>query len=138
MPKNPCISLDNVKDLTAEERKLVEGIIATQGMNKGRLRASAPINPGRRPTAPQGDVKYVWRMVAFQVSTNPQHWCMPVCADFDIDVPSDLVADGVKYDKTHHCRNAKAKVLNNLVDRIVNTIPKEQWHGINRWRGILG
>jgi hypothetical protein len=131
MPKNPCINLDNVKDLTAEERKLIEGIIATQGMNKGRLRAAAPVSPGRRPTAPQGDVKYVWRMVAFQVSTNPQHWCMPVCADFDIDSPTRGV-EGVRY------RAERAKVLNNLVDRIVNTIPKEQWHGINRWRGILG
>jgi len=131
MPKNPCINLDAVKDLTDEERKLVEGIIATQGINKGCLRASAPNDPVRRPTAPQGDVKYVWRMVAFQVSRNPQHWCMPVCADFDIDSPLRGV-EGVRY------RAARAKVLDNLVDRIVNTIPKEQWHGINRWRGILG
>jgi len=124
MPKNPCINLVNVKDLTDEERLLAEAIIATQGLNKGRLRASPPASA-------QGDAKYVWRMVAFHVSTNPQHWCMPICADFDIDSPVRGV-EGVRY------RAARSKALDNLVDRIVNTIPKEQWHGIRRWRGLLG
>lgn len=123
MATNPTINVDSIKDLTDEERAMVNLLVAGKGKNQGRLRASAP--------APRGDVKYVWRMVAFQLSTNPQHWCMPVCADFDIDSPVRGV-EGARY------RNERAKVLNKLVDKVVDSVPKEQWHGIRRWRGILG
>lgn len=43
--------------------------------NKGKLRASKPKD---------GVAAYVWRMVAFSLSTNPQHHCMPMTADFGI------------------------------------------------------
>lgn len=123
MATNPKLDVDRIKDLTTEERFLAELLIASKGKNAGRLRASAPL--------PTGDAKYVWRMVALHLSTNPQHWCLPICAVFDIDSPVRGV-EGVRY------RNERAKVLDKLVDKVVDSVPKEQWHGIRRWSGLLG
>ena len=116
----PTINLDAIS-LTADERALVEPIIANKGKNKGKLRASKPANAG--------EAAYVWRMVAFQISPIPAHHCMPVCADFDINVPESLSST----DRYHYRRN-RAKELGDLADKIVNTIPKDEWHGIARWR----
>lgn len=47
---------------------------------QGAIRASAPKN---------GNAKYVWRMVAFAVSTDPKQHCMPCTADFGVVPPAD-------------------------------------------------
>ena len=44
----------------------------------GEIRASKPKD---------GNAAYVWRMVAFSVSTISRHHCMPVTADFGVVVP---------------------------------------------------
>jgi hypothetical protein len=46
--------------------------------NKGVIRRSKPKD---------GNAAYVWRMVAFSVSTDPKQHCMPMTADFDVSVP---------------------------------------------------
>ena len=130
--QNPVIDLDRVADLTAEEREIARLIVGREG----RLRASKPtidyrVVQGqytrvREATNPvQGRAAYVWRMVAFQISVNPKHHCMPCTADFDIPV-----ADYAE-------RRAESKRLDGLVDRIVNSVPKREWHGISRWHGAF-
>ncbi len=68
---------------------------------KGRLCSSKPKD---------GAAAYVWRHVAFSLSTNPQHHCMPVTADFGItektipeswlpEAPDDYVKE--KAEKTY-------------------------------------
>jgi len=124
--------------LTDAERELAEGIVATRGKNAGRLRASKPPVERVRSTETYGkhgfyhrwqikggETAYVWRMVAFYISPINQHHCMPVMADCDL--PAD------DFDE----RMALAKELDKVVDKIVNTVPVEQWHGVARWRGLV-
>lgn len=126
--------------LSESERELAEGIIATRGPNEGRLRASKPPVERKRVDArgPQGggpyykktvieggETAYIWRMVAFYVSPKRQHHCMPVTADFDL--PAD----------DFDTRRELAERLDDIVDKIVDTVPKEQWYGVARWRGLI-
>lgn len=124
-------------NLSESDAAIAQGIIATRGENKGRLRASAPkvavtgkvegyfgsmVNAYNQQEA---ESYYVWRMVAFYVSPMSQHHCMPVMDDQYL---------GGSYD----ARKARAKELDKLVDAIVNTIPRSQWHGVTRWGRALG
>ena len=89
----------------------------------GALRSSKPKH---------GEAAYVWRMVAFSISTNPQHHCMPMGADFDIDIKD---ANG-RWD-IKAVRN-RTKELDVLVNSIVNNVPKSQWNGVIRWGQAFG
>lgn len=130
MPK-----LDFLKDiLTADEYELARGIVATRGKNKGCLRASKPpvkrhdlgVNPDSKLgfhlwQIDGGDTAYIWRMVAFFASPISQHNCMPCTADFDVN------------GDTYQDRLARMKEL----DKIMDHIPAERWHGVARWQGLL-
>lgn len=86
-----------------------------------------------RSTKPKdGEAAYVWRMVAFNVSPNRQHQCMPMTADFDM--PDHYWGD----DGAAKRRRARCKELDVLVDALVKAVPKEQWHGVRRWGHALG
>lgn len=126
MKTYPAINLDSLKQiLSPENYAIAEAIVTTQGRHKGCLRSSKPKNNSK--------AAYVWRMVAFQISPNPQHHCMPVCADFDL---YDVFA---KEDQNYKVVNQLAKQLDKeVVDPITNTVPKEQWYGIMRWGRALG
>ena len=69
---------------------------------------------------------YVWRMVVFAVSDNPQHQCVPVCADMDLPI------------EDHNERRALCKTLDALADRIVNLFPPTEWAGTIRWGQAYG
>lgn len=128
----------NGNPLSAEHQQIVRGIVANQGVNRGRLRAAKPkITYGqivvkgrtlREPNAIQGKTAYVWRLVAFQLSSNPQHQCLPILADFDLPY-AEFGSEEQK--------NLKQE-LENLVDIIVNSVPKSQWAGVRRWARALG
>lgn len=79
-----------------------------------------------------GKAAYVWRMVCFQVSPKPQHHCMPVTANFDLPA----------YDENGKWSCSVSRImekeLDKLVDVIVDSIPKTQWHGISRWGKAFG
>lgn len=122
----PTINLD-AANLSDAERTLCSPIVASKGKNKGKLRASKPTE--------SGDAAFIWRMVAFQVSPIPQHHCLPMCADFDIEVPADMEATAERF----QWRRNRAKELNAVAEKIVDTIPKDQWHGVQRWhRAFFG
>jgi len=72
-----------------------------------------------------GRAAYIWRMVAFQISTNHRHHCMPCTADFDL--PGTCAES-----------RAEAKALDDVVASIVDSVPKEQWHGVLRWGRAYG
>ena len=137
----PIINLDH---LTPAERKIAQGIVATRGQNKGRLRASKPKverhvdhyehydlpsgpyeSPVYEPDRDQGETAYVWRMVAFAVSPKSQHHCMPCTADFDI--PG-------KWSE----KRARLDELDALADKITSVIPARQHYGTIRWVQALG
>jgi hypothetical protein len=90
---------------------------------KGVLRSSKPKK--------DGEAAYVWRMVAFQVSSKPQHHCMPCTADFDL--PQEYWEKGA-YEKRHN----RIRELDAIANQIVDLIPKSQWHGIHRWGNVFG
>ena len=109
--------------------------IAEQILNKGKLRASKPKD---------GEAAYVWRMVAFTVSRNPVHQCMPITADWDL---RNQYFNGPKYfpgaydDPEYRAASkavsdaarARTKELDALADKLIATIPVTQWAGALRW-----
>ena len=96
-----------------------------------------------KPKKASGFAKYVWRMVAFQISPIGQHHCMPMTADFDVnytDIGYEkmLMWNEPGSDEQRRSMKAMLKVLDDVTDAIVNTVPKNQWHGISRWARAMG
>lgn len=119
----PEINLEKVREIvTEEEAALVQGIIATQGKNRGRLRAAKPKVTDRD----SGRVAYLWRMVAFGISPKSQHQCMPVCADFDLE------------EGGREQRREVSKWLDGLATTVESTVPLRERHGTLRWGRALG
>jgi hypothetical protein len=145
----PCINLEVVKTkLTPEQYNIVSDCFVNRGGNV-RLRSS-------RPNKAAGATQYIWRMIAFIVSPNPQHHCMPIGADFYIldseyahrtdeyipqyryDSDRETVANWSQktWDMMHRGEKRKKYVkeeLDPIVDIIVEIIPKNQWYGAKRW-----
>lgn len=119
--------------LSEADKVIARGILSTRGESKGLLRTSKPkiayTKAGHRhvPDMAQGCTAYVWRHVAFNLSPVPQHQCMPCTADFSLPV-----AWGTPEYKALVAR------LDAIVDVIVNSVPKSEWHGVRRWGRALG
>ncbi len=79
----------------------------------------------RQPDYEGGCAAYLWRMVAFSVSPISQHKCFPATAHFDL--PGESEDD----------RRILAKEMDKLADKIVNSVKVTEWHGVQRWDGIL-
>lgn len=134
MREMPLLSLDH---LTVDERKIADRLVAGQGKNKGRLRASKPDiaytiveKDGRKyrePSKDDGLAAYLWRIVAFAISPIHQHQCLPVCADFDL--PYFTVS---REDQKRLADDMKA-----LCDKIVSKVPIQEQHGYMRWAKAL-
>lgn len=136
----PIIDLEYLAEkLNSNDLKIVKGIVATQGPNKGRLRASKPplgekvqvecldnftgfayIYKNAKDER-KGMSAYVWRMVAFFISPLSVHHHMPMTADFDLSQPKTKMSHEL------------ARQLDDLVEIVVDSIPREQWHGAKRW-----
>ena len=107
--------------LTDDERKLANMILATQGKNKGRLRAAKPKieyeiysykgRDYRVSTFDTGRAAYLWRMVAFAVSKMGQHHCLPMMADMDLPFRLDNPAWQAE-------SRVMAKELGDLADKL--------------------
>lgn len=117
MPKMPAVEEMEEAGFTEKEKSFVSKSTASRGKNKGRLRAS---KPGKY----SAEAQYVWRMVAFMTSPKSQHQCMPVTAGMNLEGSYDERAN-------------KRKELDEIVDKIVDLIPKKDWHGVKRWKGLL-
>jgi hypothetical protein len=121
----PIINFETLS-LSAEQMEIVKACLGRQN----RLRSAKPKN--------NGFAAYVWRMVAFQISSNRQHHCMPMTADFDL--PQEYWGRGVDGTCTESAnkRREKIKELEIIVDAMVNSVPKNQWKGVIRWGQALG
>lgn len=101
---------------------------------KRQLRSSKPKGDGR--------AAYVWRMVAFDCSTNRQHHCMPITADFDLfeyyPKAVDPTAEGYQSKYDHDAIRAEAKRLDAIADRICKLVPLSQRHGLKAWGRAFG
>ena len=137
----PKIDLEKLEQiLTKDEFEIAKGIVATRGKNKGCLRVSAPKIKSWREDNPssrygydivfdelQSHTAYVWRMVAFYIGKHHSHSCMPVTATFKLNVSWRTK----EYDEL-------IKWLDSIVDKVVETVPVEQWSGVSRWHKALG
>lgn len=116
------------KNMSQEMIRIAQQVVKVSKDNSlaGHLRSTKPKD---------GEAAYVWRMVAFNVSPIRQHQCMPVTAEFDMPAEywdrTDTRAAAEK-------RRNRCKELDVLVDALVNSVPKEQWHGVVRWGRALG
>ena len=127
MPKVDRTKLDtNIADFTQEEKDIVSLVVKKNDV----VRATKPKVKDDEPTS--GKAAYVWRMVAFMVSTNPQHHCMPMTADFD------LPAFDTNGKWKHQIAQPMSKELKRVEDAILDAIPKTQWHGAIRWGRAFG
>lgn len=119
----PSIDMAVLNTVLISEELAIVNLIHKNGV----LKSSKP-KPSKKNSDMMlvGQASYVWRMVAFQISPNGVHQCMPVTADWDIPMRS--------YDD----RRKLTKELDILVDKVVNTVPKSQWYGIIRWGRALG
>jgi hypothetical protein len=147
----PAVNLEILKTvLSVNDMDIVSKVVAKRG-GVNRLRASKPAD---------GPAAYVWRMVAFIVSPHSQHHCMPVGADFyvnktdyahrtdkfvwscetqnDKDYVANLTPDRIAMMNNSECRRQYMKQeLDPIVDKIIDTIPKEQWRGAQRWKQAI-
>lgn len=91
-----------------------------------------------RRSRPKDELSYyVWRNVVFNVSMYPEHQCMPIMAEIDIYnyVRHTL---GVHREKAHVAVKDLCSHLDELVDKIVNLFPKNEWYGVKKWARALG
>lgn len=106
---------------SARDQQIATGILNPR---TGELRASKPKH--------DGESAYVWRMVAFALSNNPQHHCMPVTADFDL--PKEKYWGPGNYD----ARQTRCRELDVIVESVVRTVPVTRQAGTMRWARALG
>ena len=132
----PMIDLTQA-GLTEQEMAWATGIINSR---TGELRATKPpvtrTDLGPDPAdaigyyriwgIEGGETAYIWRMVAFTCSPHSRHHCMPCMAEFD--VPGKCGPE----------KRARIEQLDAIADKIADTIPFENWHGVTRWSRALG
>ena len=127
MPKVDRTKLNTIiADFTQEEKDIVSLVVKKNDF----VRATKPKVDDADPAT--GKAAYVWRMVAFMVSTNPKHHCMPCTADFD------LPAFNNEYKWKCELAQPMAKELKRVEDAILSAIPKTQWAGAIRWGRAFG
>jgi len=103
------------RQLPAEDMALIRRIVKPGSYE---LRGS---RPKLHDSAESRHAAYVWRMVVFMVSPNAQHHCIPTTCFWWL--PADT--DGKVMQR-----------LNNLVNKITDTVPPEEWWGVRAWRGL--
>jgi len=140
------IYLIEKSNLTDAEKKIARRICATRGKNTGNLRTSKPPikrieheNPlGYYPIweIKNGEAAFVWRHVAFMISENHRHHCMPVMAFCDL---TDGVQkeDGAWIKRSREEQKEYEKKLMDLAGKIVDLVNPLRWNGVRRWAGLI-
>lgn len=110
--------------------------IATESLlPNGKLRRS-------KPAKASGEGKYVWRMIAFALSSDPRHHCMPIMAECDLlNEYWGRDEDGRRTQDVHEAhekRRARVKELDAITEAIVRTVPTRRQPGTMRWARAFG
>ena len=101
------------------------------GIAKGILKRDGTLYKSRPKNAP-GETQYVWRMVAFFISPEARHQCIPASAEF-------YLPDQFWYgEKAWDQRRELVAKLTRIVDAIVDVVPVEQRHGVMAWGRAFG
>jgi hypothetical protein len=128
MSNMPKVNIQDINNsyLSDEDAAIISIIVK----KNGAIRATKPKVNKNNPIS--GKAAYVWRMVVFSVSPKRQHQCMPCTATFDLPAYDE--------DGKWKCEISRkmSKELDKLVDHIVNSVPKTQWHGVSRWAKAFG
>lgn len=121
----PKIEIEKL-NLSNEEMQIVKHFVKRNGF----IKSSKPkVDDANHAT---GKAAYVWRMIAFQVSKNPVHHCMPVCATFDLPAFDDSGKWSAKI------ADNMARELKAIENAVMGQISMDQWHGIKRWGKAFG
>ncbi len=126
---------------TVKALEAARGIIATQGKNKGYLRASKPKlderivtrerygyeSEYRDPSLASSATAQIWRSVAFSISPIAEHACLPVMADFDSP-----------FDMTHAESREFARWCQDVADIILLQYSLGERPNDMRWSQALG
>lgn len=112
----PKIDLDKI-DLTPEEHELVQSILVRGRPNRGKLYVSLPSDAA-------GEARYLWRMVVFYISPVSRHQHIPVMAFTYL--PGETRAE----------RQQAADRLDEIVDKILDSVGVSQWTGVMAWKGL--
>ena len=121
----PTIKIEEL-NLTLDQMNIVKCILKKDGS----IRLSKP--KIKNTDHKTGKAAYIWRMLAFQVSKNPVHHCMPVCATFDLPAYDDCGR------WRSNLANEMARDLKVIEDEIMKQISCLQWYGIKKWSRALG
>jgi len=121
----PRINIEAL-NLNHEDMAIVKLIVKSNGS----IRSTKPHINDNNPIT--GKAAYIWRMIAFSVSKNPVHHCMPITATFD------LPAFGNDNKWSSALASKMAKELKHIENEILGQIPKIEWYGITRWGRSLG
>ena len=114
-------------EYTAEELEILSFVT----LKNGRIRKSRPKYDNEKNPA-TGDAAYVWRHLVFSVSGDSQHQCMPVM-DFCY-----IIHEGATSQERHENSRRRMDKLDKLVDKVLATIPKTEWLGVQRWARAMG
>ena len=136
----PTVDLSKIETNSPLARDLIHQIVKRDGT----IRATKPKN---------GAVAYVWRHVVFNVSPKPAHHCIPVTAEFylmnELDANPDLMnrfkdVIGLNFERKegfseyyNFVKAVEEWLMDNVVDKVVNAVHKEQWYGVMRWASVL-
>jgi hypothetical protein len=101
------------RKLSAEDMAIVRRVV-----RDWKLRSS---RPKIHDSAESRYAIYVWRMVAFQISPNVQHHCIPTTCFWYLP---------------KNTSKAVMQRLDSIVDAICDTVPNEEWWGIRAWCGL--
>lgn len=120
----------NAHTHTECEREIFRMIIKRDGTLKSAKPCPTKKHPESDPML--GYARYVWRHVAFMVSSEPRHHCMPCTDTFDMH---DAVDESGRWSS----RKAREFTddLESLVRLITNAIPLSRQHGANRWTKVM-
>lgn len=154
MTNMPIVNMDEIRSVLTDAEFEIAAKAFTKRGGADRLMASCP--KGRGPSA------YVWRMICFIASPKSQHHCMPIGADFyiqdsDFAHRTDQYVPRIETDrdqeyintwdqrtwnrmhKGEQRKNYIKEELDPIVDKVLDTIPKTQWKGAQRWsKAIYG
>lgn len=114
----PTIDVNVIKknsSINEYEENIILGIIFNPQNGVGILRATRPISCGR--------CSWVWRKIIMYVSPEEKFHNLPTSLDEYISEYNDINLP---------------KVLDNIVEKIIISIPENKWYGINRWKSAMG